>query len=126
MPVSLMTGHLTPEIVTMAIQKGFCYSIDKNQAIATPAYLHFVLYNCIERVRVTRQTERLQRTLTGEYTALITACSRCHKWRAESDKQFMKPEAYMELFADVSFSHGICPDCGDVLRRAIMKGSDPE
>jgi DNA-binding NtrC family response regulator len=124
MPVVLMTGHLTPEIVRMALVHGFCHSIDKNHAVAAPAYLHFVLCDCLERVRIQRQTERLQRTLTGEYTALVTACSRCHKWRSEADGEFLKPEDYMEQFSNIGFSHGLCPTCMGVMRQAIEKGSE--
>ena len=46
------------------------------------------------------------RTLQG----LLPICSYCKKIR-DDDNYWQQVEGYIERHADVSFSHGICPDC---------------
>jgi CheY-like chemotaxis protein len=45
---------------------------------------------------------------------LLPMCSRCKKIR--DDKGFWKQvDAYLEAHSDLTFTHGICPDCLDTL-----------
>lgn len=58
--------------------------------------------------------EKLQSTLEEVDTlrGLLPICSYCHKIR-DDEGFWSRLESYLEQRADVSFSHGICPDCRD-------------
>ncbi|SHI81182.1 two-component system, LuxR family, sensor histidine kinase TtrS [Malonomonas rubra DSM 5091] len=43
---------------------------------------------------------------------LLPICSYCHKIR-DDEGLWNRIETYLEQRAEVSFSHGICPDCRD-------------
>jgi DNA-binding NtrC family response regulator len=123
LPVIILTGHLTPDLIRLAIQENLCHSLDKNHAFQTPPYLHFTVLECIERHRLEAQAERLQRTITGEFNAIIASCSNCPRWREEATARWITPEAYLEKYSQARFSHGICPDCqlelyGDIIADA--------
>jgi len=58
--------------------------------------------------RVVELEEALARVKTLQ--GLLPICSYCKKIRGD-DNYWKQVEGYIEEHADVSFSHGICPDC---------------
>jgi len=58
------------------------------------------------RVRELEAALERERTLEG----LLPICSYCKKVR-DDDNYWQQVEGYIESRADVSFSHGICPEC---------------
>ncbi len=68
----------------------------------------------------TRLLSEVQSTLSG----MLPICARCKKIRSPdgnpADPTAWKAiETYIEARADVAFSHGYCPDCGD----AVIRGA---
>ncbi len=72
--------------------------------------------------------EELEASLAREKTlqGLLPICSYCKKVRND-DNYWQQVEGYIEAHADVSFSHGICPDCyTNIVEPQLeeLKGSD--
>lgn len=77
------------------------------------------------------QTLRSQRRLVVELQAsiaqvrtlrgLIPICAWCKKIR-DDDGYWSAVESYLARHSDAEFSHGICPECADEMRRESMTG----
>lgn len=113
-PIIVMTGSATMETYQQIIREGAYRCFEKLMVVKSLEWLHFAILACIESYRLRSQVERLQETLFHELRNLITACANCHKWRNSASNEYMSPDKMLEKY-NVFLSHGICPECRDLL-----------
>ncbi len=65
---------------------------------------------------IIRQEIKLKKTLdeVKQLKRLLPICSRCKKIR-DDDGYWQELEGYMKEHGDVTFTHGLCPDCANEL-----------
>lgn len=110
-PAVIMTGLKDRGIALEAVQKGAQDYLHKGETSPT-AIIRTIRY-AIERQRLVTELKNALdeiKTLKG----IVPICATCKKIR--DDKGYWNMlESYIEAHSDVSFSHGMCPECSDKL-----------
>lgn len=89
--------------------------------ITTHGHVHSIIHDITERRRAEKEREKLiselQEALASVKTlkGLLPICAWCKKIR-DDEGYWNKLEAYIGRHSEVSFSHGICPDCAQKVR----------
>ncbi len=73
--------------------------------------------------RVQELSDALQRV--KRLQGLLPICSYCKRIRNDQD-YWRQVEDYISEHTEVTFSHGICPDCYEKLAKPMLKGSRPQ
>lgn len=126
-PVILLTGQGDHDVDMAAMKAGASDYLVKGQ-INAPLLERAIRY-AIERKRNESEREKLiarlqmaradVKTLTG----MLPICASCKKIR--DDKGYWSQvEEYIERFADVEFSHGLCPECLITLYPGLNKDNE--
>lgn len=116
-PVVVLSAFDTPQLLDEAIAAGAsAYLIkpptrgDINRAIKTS------VARFKEFITVKNQATELQNAVNGldQLQGIINICASCKRIHDENG-DWVPLELYIERHSNVSFSHGLCPDCAETL-----------
>ena len=120
-PIIVLSGSVDMETMQQMIREGAYRCFEKAMIIKSLSWLHYAILACVETYRLRAQVERLQETLLNELRNLITACSNCHRWRNSASNEYMESDKMLEKYG-VYLSHGICPECSQLLYGDLIDG----
>lgn len=89
--------------------------------IANQLVIHLVREGVALRARDQRMMKELQESLEKVRTlqGLIPICARCKQVRDDSGF-WMQVESFVQARSDLSFTHGVCPDCAVQMREEYL------
>lgn len=112
-PVVLLTAHDDPELVKKASEAGVgAYLIKPPSAPEIERSVVIAVARFEDLMKLRRLNKELKVALENVKTlrGLLPICANCKKIR--DDKGYWEAvETYLKKYADVEFSHGLCPDC---------------
>lgn len=121
--IAMRTSSATRELVLVSQGGGrifleVSFALSSNKSL--PGVLHAIGRDVTERLRMTAEREQLiqelqealknVRTLSG----LLPICANCKKIRDDRG-YWNKIEKYVAAHSQVQFTHGICPECAEIL-----------
>lgn len=116
-PVVVLSAFNVPHLVDEAIEAGASAyllkppSRDDIQHAIKAAVARFKEY-----IALKNQNQELKNAVNGlsNLKGMLNICASCKRVHAESD-EWIPLELYIEKYSNVSFSHGLCPDCAETL-----------
>lgn len=110
-PTIVLTGTKDYKLAIDAVKMGAQDYLHKGEFSAL-AIVRTIRY-AIERQRLTSELKSALEEIK-QLSGLLPICANCKKIR--DDKGYWnRLESYIERHSDVSFSHGMCPECSDKL-----------
>lgn len=112
-PVVLLTAHEDPDTVAMASQAGVgAYLVKPPYAPDLARSLAIAVARFADLMEMRRLNAELREALdkVKVLSGLLPICSSCKKIR-DDQGYWHQVELYIQKYAPVEFSHGICPDC---------------
>lgn len=77
-----------------------------------------------ERANLIRELQEALLTVK-QLSGLLPICANCKRIR-DDDGTWPTLEKYISEHSDAEFSHGICPDCRELLYPELSRGKDPD
>lgn len=110
-PVIIMTGHKDRETAIRAVNKGaqdYLYKgeLSSDMLVRT---IHYSIERELLRGELRQALDEIK-TLKG----ILPICSKCKKIR-DDEGYWNQIESYIQTRSEALFSHGLCPECSDVL-----------
>ncbi len=110
-PIIVLTGHDDDELAVQAVQKGAQDYLVKG--LVTGPMLGRAIRYSIERKKLLIQLEHSTKEIK-KLRGFLPICANCKKIR--DDKGYWtQVEVYISSHSETEFSHGICPECAQLL-----------
>ncbi len=122
-PVVILSAYDVPELVDKATAAGVGAYLTKPPQRGE---IHRAIQVSVARfkdfIQLQHQKQALQTVLNNikALNGIIHICANCKRVHDEDDK-WLPIELYVERHSDVSFSHGLCPDCAELLYPQYFK-----
>jgi AmiR/NasT family two-component response regulator len=112
-PVVMLTAYDSPEFLAKAAEAGVgAYQIKPPQPAALQQAIEIAVARHADLMELRRLNAELAQALANvkELRGLLPICMHCKRIRNDQG-YWERLEAYISQYADVQFSHGVCPEC---------------
>lgn len=107
--IVVISGVDDEEVAALAVQQGAQDYLVKDYFDAF--VLGRVIRYAIERQRLQRELRDKQEQELATLKALVPFCAYCGRVRDRATSEWMTADEYLELYAKVDATHGVCADC---------------
>ncbi len=121
--IIVITGHGVDQEIERCYRQGIDFFLKKPLSMTE---ICCIARRCIEVKRLKAEREELIRNLqeakdTINYLkAFLVICSSCKRVRDE-DAKWLELDAYLQENSKTQFSHGVCPECMELLYSDILE-----
>jgi len=122
-PVVILSAYDIPELVEDAAAAGVgAYLTKPPQRGDIYRAIQVSVARFKDFIQLRNQNQALETVLSNikSLNGIIHICANCKQVHDE-DGKWMPIELYVEQYSDVSFSHGLCPDCAELLYPQYFK-----
>lgn len=116
-PVIILSAFDVPDLVAEATAAGAgAYLTKPYQRREINRAIQVSVARFKDFIQLQNQNHALQTVLNNikSLNGIVHICANCKRVRDE-ENQWLPIELYIEYHSDVSFSHGLCPDCAELL-----------